>query len=243
ENKRQAEYRARTDDLERSLPPPGHPRRLERMHALARKYLDRKSYRDACRIYDLIAEEGGTSAIAEKAERPYAARAYLACARQAHGAVALEKAKRWLARSALYARPTPQHLALQRKIARDEYRKKMVNGDAEGALKLFNAAQQNDANEDERIWMGEQLAAMAWAAHESGDKQATKDLLQKLEDVAPMNHEYRRLKGIIDDQANVFMNIVRIGGAVIAAVLLWNLLAIWRARARLNVKKNRYEVD
>ncbi|MEM7676167.1 MAG: hypothetical protein AAF449_09210, partial [Myxococcota bacterium] len=226
------------------IPPPGHPKRLTYLRDRAQKDLSDRAYQQACRHYDLIADEVGIDAIAaDPEERQNAARAYLSCARLAHRAVKLKKAEQWLVRSEHFGPRTPRHVALRRKMHRDTYRKKMVNGDVEGALQLFNEAQQRHPDEDERIWMGDQLASMAWEAHKNGDKTTTRALLRRLEAVAPMNPEYRRLKSVLDEQAGVFGRIAQVIAAVIALVIGLNLLAAWREYSRLSIKKNRYEVD
>ena len=229
---------------ETNIPPPGDKKRLPHLHYLAQKYVNGSAHKDACAKYDLIADEGGKEGIASApfGER-YAARAYLACAKIAFASTDFEKAEMLLAKSERYAQTTPKHAALRLKIKRDSYRKKLLNGDVNGALKLFSEAQQEDNNEDERIWMGEQLATMAWTAHKSGDKFRTEDLIRKVESVAPMNTQYRKLKAQLEGQQSVFQRLIIVVGAAVGFVILWNLLSAWRARARLGVRRNRYELD
>ena len=229
---------------ETNIPPPGNKKRLPHLHYLARKYVNGKAFKDACEKYDTIFAEGGMTAIeADEYGKKNAARAYFACGKIAYAAAEYEKAEKLLAMSERYGPTTPRHLALRLKMKRDEYRKRLANGDVNGALKLFNEAQQENEDEDERIWMGEQLATMAWAAYKGGDKYRTDDLMRKIESVAPMNTEYRKLKDILEAQTGMLGQLLMVAGIAIGAVVLWNIFAAWRARARLKLSSNPFDDD
>lgn len=230
---------------ETNIPPPGNKKRLPHLHYLAKNYVNGKAWKDACAKYDLIIEEGGVEAleVAPFAKR-YAARAYFFCGKIAYAGTDFDKAERLLIKSERFGPSSPRHEALRLKMKRDRYRKKLVDGDVNGALKLFNEAQKEDESEDERIWFGEQLAALASNAYKSGDTYRTEELMRKLEVVAPQNVEYRKLKARIEGQASVFTRLAQVVGVAIVFVVGWNLLSAWRARARLKVgPRNPFDDD
>ena len=227
---------------EANIPPPGNKKRLPHLHYLAKNYVNGKAWKEACEKYDVIGEEGGPEAIeAAPYGKQNAARAYLACGKIAFSATEFDKAEKFLSQSERFGPTTPRHTAIRLKMKREAYRKKMVNDDVDGALKLFADVQKDDPNEDERIWMGEQLATKAWAAYNAGDKLGTESLMRRLESVAPMNTEYRRLKTKIDDQQSVLGRLIQVCLAAVGLVVIWNLIAGWRARSRLKLSRNPFD--
>lgn len=225
------------DDMpmtEESLPAKGDKKRLPALHKLAKQYFGGKMWKDACDKYDQIIDEGGDEALALKPDgKANAGRSFFECGQIAFHSADYDKTERWLKKSERYAPADSRHAAIRRKIARESYRKAMSNRDVNGALSLFKKYQADQPNEDERIWMGEELSKMAWEAYQSKDKLAMKDLMQKAEAVAPMNTELRKLKEKIAGEEGVLKNLFLWGGLSVVVVVAGTQLSKWRGRQKV----------
>lgn len=219
---------------EANLPGPGEPKRVEGLLALADRYVSTQSWDQACIKFDQLREEAGDEVIRE-ADRGAveAGRAYLECAKSAYLDRDFDRTEARLEASAAFIPASGRHDALRWKMLRDTYREKMANGDADGALARFEELQALRESEDERIWLGEQLAAAAWQAHDSGDEIRRDRLIEMGEAVAPMNVELRRLQDQLELTRVVGSNILLYGVGAAALVGVLTLLSRWRSRARI----------
>lgn len=219
---------------EDNLPPKESKKRIPSLHTLGARYVGSKQWIDACEKYDSIVDEGGAEALeSDPRGKPNAFIAYLQCAKIAQGGGDFDKAERLLKRSETYGASDHRHAGIREKMLREGYRKKLSNGDVSGALELYRQAQAKQLNEDERIWMGDELAKRAWAAYNNKEQMALKDLMAKLEEIAPLNTDYRRLKEKIEFEGSVGSQIGMMAGGILALVGAWTLLSRWREKAKV----------
>jgi hypothetical protein len=220
---------------EDTLPKVGDKKRIPALHKLGKQYSGSQAWKDACEKYDQIETEASVDAIAEDPEgKKSAGKSYVECARIAFGGDDFDKAEKLLAKSEKLIGSDHRHQGLRRKMMREAYRKKVSDGDISGAVTLFKQFQAQEANEDERIWFGEQLATRAKEAHESKDEVTRNEMMKYLSDVAPMNTEYRKLKDEIDTNKSILGNALMWCGAVVALVLVLGWFTKWRASAKLS---------
>lgn len=219
---------------EETLPPKGNKKRLPGLHKLAKQYLGGKMWKDVCDKYDQIVEENGDEGLDLNPEgRKIANKAYLECAQIASFASEWDKTEKLLRRSEKYGPSDHRHAGIRLKMTREAYRRAMSNGDIATAMAEYRKFQSAQPNEDERIWMGEELAKLAWAAYQSKDKTSMKDYMRYADEVAPMNTELRKLKSKIEGEEAVLGNILVWGGAALGLVILGTQLSKWRARAKV----------
>ncbi len=233
---------------EANLPPPGNRKRIPALHELAQRHVGGSMWKEACRFYDMLEEEGGSEAIlSHERGKVDAARSYLGCAKAAHADGNFERAEARLRQSeALLGNTTSRHRAVRWKMLRDQMRTKANSGDVDGAVRLHSELQALRKNEEERVWLGEQLASLAWEAHEEGDEHRRDHIMQAAESVSPMNVELRRLKDQKNLQGDVLTNILKYGGIGVLVVVVLTLLSRWRATARVGVarpKRNKFLDD
>lgn len=228
---------------EETLPPPGHKKRIPALHKLARQYFGGRMWKESCEKYDQIVAEGQEAALeAAPSGKSNAARSFLECAQIAQQMGDGDGVERWLKKSEKLAPPDHRHAAIRRKVMREEYRKILANGDTTGAIAAFKRYQAQQPDEDERIWLGEELAKLSWNAYNTGDKVTMKELIHQTEEIAPMNTELRQLKSKLDGEASVLRNVLIFGAAAVALVLLGTQWSRWRSRARLKgVEHNPFE--
>jgi hypothetical protein len=217
---------------EETLPPRDSKKRLPALLTLARQYSGGKLWREACGKYDAVIEEAGEGALDEDA-RARAAQSYFGCAKDSVAAGEHEKAEALLARSERFAPGTAKHEALREKMLRDRYKKKLADGDVSGAIALFEKAQAMRLDEDERIRMGEELAKRANLAFQARDKVELDLLVAKLEAIAPLNTDYRRLKDRMAAGDSAFERVFGLGIAALVLAGGLTLLMRWRAAARV----------
>jgi hypothetical protein len=219
---------------EENIPKPGDKKRLPALHTLASRYVTSKQWQEACTKYDAIESEFGAEGVASMPDgKTLAARAYFYCARAAANGNEADKAEALLQKSEKYGPTSAKHEMIREKLLREEYRKKLSNGDVDGAITLYKKAQAMREVEDERIWLGEELSKRAWEAHDTGDKVAMEGLMRRLEEIAPMNTDYRRLKDKLDAQDNFLKNAITYSGAVVLLLVVGTLLSRWRAKRRV----------
>lgn len=219
---------------EDNLPPKESKKRIPSLHTLGARYVGSKQWIDACEKYDSIVDEGGAEALeSDPRGKPNAFIAYLQCAKIAQGGGDFDKAERLLKRSETYGASDHRHAGIREKMLREGYRKKLSNGDVNGALELYRQAQAKQMDEDERIWMGDELAKRAWAAYNNKEQMALKDLMAKAEEIAPLNTDYRRLKEKIEFEGSVGSQIGMMAGGILALVGAWTLLSRWREKAKV----------
>lgn len=220
---------------EETLPDKGSKKRLPSLHILAERYYGGQQWVEACRFYQMVLDEGGQEGLEKKeGAKKRAARSFFKCAETAFATSKLDDVEKNLNKAESLGLRSGRHDVLRRKVVREQFRKKMAAGDIEGAHRLFDKYQSMGApNDDERIWFGEQLAAQALAAKAEKDTITLGELMAKLEEVAPLNTDYRKLKKELEGDAALFGNIAMVVGAAVAAVVLLSLLSQWRARARV----------
>jgi hypothetical protein len=237
---------------EETLPDPGSRKRIPSLHVLAERYFGGQQWEDACRFYQMILDEAGEEGLeAKEGGKRRAGRSFFECAKRAlredrpdQVEVNLQKAEQLGVRS-------PRHDFLRRKVVKAELHEKMARGDTTGALQLYEKYQSmyeqtaGGTDEDERIWFGEELAKVARQAFEQEDDITFREVMARLETIAPMNTEYRALKAEAEGNAKLFENIALVVGSAVAAVVLLSLVSRWRARARIGRvgKKNPYLDD
>lgn len=219
---------------EETLPPPGHKKRIWALHKMARQYFGGRMWKDSCEKFDQIIDEGGDAGLESEPEgKKNAARSFYECANIAFFSSEYDKTEKLLKKSEKYGASDHRHQGLRRKMSRENYRKLMANGDWQGSVEMFKKYQAEETDEDERIWMGEQLATLSWAAYSAKDKVGLKTLLTTTGEIAPMNTEYRKLKEKIEGEDSVLMNVVVAGAAALLLVIGWTQFSKWRAKARV----------
>jgi hypothetical protein len=224
-----------TPMTEETLPPKGDKKRLPALHKLARQYFGGRMWKESCEKFDQIVEEGGGNQALDLVPeaKKNAARSYFECGQLAFNTAELDHVERWLKKSEQLGPSEERHRLLRRKVLRESYRKLMSNGDVVSALTTFKQYQGGSPDEDERIWMGEQLAKLAWASYQSKDKVSMRDYIRYGDEVAPMNTELRKLKDKLASEEGVIPNVLMFGGAAIALVIGATQLSKWRARAKV----------
>jgi tetratricopeptide (TPR) repeat protein len=245
---------------EETLPPKGNKKRLPGLHKIAGRYFRGQMWREACDRYDQILEEEGEPGLdTDPKARAQASRSFLECGDAAYHRGERDKAETLLKKSEKYGPSDYRHSAIRRQMKRDTYRDEMQKGNVEKALVAFRAYQAEKADEDERIWLGEELSKIAWAAYRAKDEVGMKRAIADAESVAPMNTELRRLKDKLADEGAVIGNIVKWVAAGLLLVGALSLIGRWRGRQsvlaadaavsggksalRLGGKKNKYLDD
>lgn len=221
---------------EETLPPPGNKKRLPGLHKLAKQYFGGRMWKDSCEKYDQIIDESQDEGLNTDPEgKKNAARSFLECAQIAFYTGEYDKAERLLKKSEKYGPSDHKHAGLRRKMAKETYHKQMSNGDWNGALDLFRKYQAEEADEDERIWMGDQLATRAWSAYTGKDKLTMKSLIAAGDAVAPMNTELRKLKDKLAGEEAVLPNVLMFGGGAVVLVIGATQFSKWRAKKRVKM--------
>lgn len=222
---------------EETLPDKGKPTRIPSLHTLAERYLGGQQWKEACRFYQMILDEAGVEGLeAREGAHLRAARAYFECAELAFAQDDFERVEENLQMAEKLGLRSGRHEVLRRKVVKERFRQKLGAGDVERAHQLYDRYQSmGEVDEDERIWFGEQLARLAKDAFARKDELTLRDLMAKLEVIAPMNTEYRTLKEELEGDAELFRNIALVVGSAVLAVMLLSALSRWRARARLRL--------
>ena len=219
---------------EETLPKPGDKKRLPALHTLAGRYVTTKQWEEACNKYDTIEGEFGTEGVIEAPDgKKNAARAYFYCGRRAANHNEEDKAEKLLEKSERYGPSTAKHAMVRENMLREQYRKKLGNGDVDGAIALFDKAQKMREVEDERIWLGEELAKRAKDAMDAGDELQLETLMSRLSEIAPMNTEYRRMKDEIEMRDSILSNALTFAGAIVGFVLVMGLFMRWLSARRV----------
>lgn len=219
---------------EETLPKKGSKKRLPALFTLLLRYHDGQAWKDACEKVDLIIEEGGEEAIESHPRgKRIAGKAYFQCAKVEFVTGDYDTTEKLLATSEKWTGSTPRHAVLREKMVRENYRKKLAAGDVDGAVSLFNKAQAMTENEDERIWLGEELSERAWVAFETKNEIEMKELMAYLQDVAPQNTRYRQLNDKIEAGQNVLIDAAKLAFLVIGFVIAWGAFSKWRAKAKV----------
>jgi hypothetical protein len=223
-----------TPMTEETLPPKGDKKRMPGLHKLAQQYFGGRMWKDACDKYDQILDEGGDEALALKPDaKVNAGRSFYECAQIAFFSADYDKAERLLKKSEKYQTNAARNQMLRHKMLREQYRKLMGNHDVNGAIAVFKQYQALQPNEDERIWLGEEIAKLAWASYEAKDKVAVQDYIAKGDDIAPMNSELRKLKAKIAGEGSVLTNVLMYGALAVLAVVAGTQFSKWRARQKV----------
>lgn len=247
ERRRVAAWNAEEEDWsEENIPAPGHKKRLVALHWLAAKYAGGKAWGEACAKYDTIIDEGGDEALTAHPEgKANAAKSYFGCARSAFTGAEWEKTERLLKKSEKYGGSSSKHANMREKMLRESYRRKLIDGDIGGAIQLYDKAQAMRNDDDERIWLGEQLSRLAWAAYNNKDRVALDDLLARIERISPMNTEYRRLQEKMSAEENIFKNAFGLAALAVGIVAAGSTLSRWAAKRRVErlTGKNKFEDD
>jgi tetratricopeptide (TPR) repeat protein len=243
-----ADDRLVTED---TLPKIGSPKRIPALHIIAKRYVGGKLWPEACARFDQISEEGGSFDEPADAKKN-AGRAYLACAERAFNAGDFDKTEALIKKSEANIPSDDRHKALRRKMQKESYKRALANGDLDRAVAGYNQYQASGSDEDQRIWMGEQLAKMSWEAYKLGDKTRLLKTLEQAKKIAPMNSELRKLEDKIDGDENVVSRLVGIAALAALVVAALTALSRWRSRARVEGlaggvsfggKKNKYLED
>lgn len=236
----EAERRRNSDDYveeelsEETLPPKGHPKRLPGLHKIAGRYFRAQMWRDACDRYDQIIDEAGPDGLASVPEgKAQASRSFLECGEIDFRSRAYDKAEILLKKSEQWGASDYRHAGLRRQMKRETYREEMGKGNVEKALTVFRSYQADKPDEDERIWMGEQLAKLAWEAYQAKDQVRLQRAMADVESIAPMNTEYRRLKDKIEGEGAVLSRVAVISLAAIFVAFVAARLSQWRARSKI----------
>lgn len=219
---------------EETTPKPGSKKRLPALHTLAARYAKTKQWKKACAKFDTIESEFGMEGVIERPDgKKTAARSYLRFAKIEAKNNAFDKSETLLQKSEKYGPSTPKHEFIREGMLREQYRTKMSNGDVDGSITLYNKAQKMRRVEDERIWLGDQLAQRAKEAIQADDKIALEMLMRRLEEHAPMNTEYRALKEKQEGSEGFLQKALLMAGGIIGLIVLLNLLTRWREAAKV----------
>jgi hypothetical protein len=223
-----------TPMTEETLPKPGDKKRLPALHKLARQYFGGKMWKDSCEKYEMIISEGGEEALALTPEgKSNAARSFYECGVIAFNGSDYDKAESWLKKSEKEVPNPARNGLIRHKILKEQFRRAMANGDTNNAIAMFKKYQAEQPSEDERIWMGEEIAKRAWEAYQAKDKIAMQDYIQKGDDIAPMNTELRKLKSKLSGEEGVVTNLITYGGLAVLLVVAGTQLSKWRARQKV----------
>ena len=235
---------------EETLPDQGSRKRLPSLHVLAERYAGGQQWSEACRFYDMILDESGEEGLEAKEDgRANAARAFLGCAEVAFRSEAYDDVEVRLSAAESLGLKTGRSDFLRRKVTKERFHQKLATDDLVGARRLYDAYQAaGEQDEDERIWFGEQLARLAKEAKALKDDIAYADAMSMLEEIAPLNTEYRALRAEETGDADLVRNILLVVGTAVGAVVILSLLSRWRARARVGAagrggKKNPFLDD
>lgn len=226
---------------EETLPDKGNKKRLPSLHVLAERYYGGQQWKDTCRFYEMILEEAAEEGLAAReGAQKKAARSFYECARIASSSGDFEGVETYLGKAEKLGLKSARHDVLRRRVVREQFRSKVATGDMEGAHRLLDKYQSmGEADDDERIWFGEQLAAEAKRALSQKDNITFREMMDKLEVVAPLNTDYRAMKADLSADASLFRNIALVLGVAVGAVVLLSLLSTWRSRARLGATKSK----
>lgn len=224
------------DKAETNLPAPGSPKRLESLRSLAEQALRQQSWVEACRYQGMLLDEGedGGPWANNSALRELGARAFFRCAESAWRFGEADRVETHLNQAEALGFHPERITHLRRSVLRERFRTHARNAawaEAERLYQDYQAAGPPD--DDERIWYGEQLATHARAAFEAGDETTLGELMRKLEDVSPLNTEFRALQDERLAPTQVLQNLVWVLGASVGAVVLLSFLSRWRARSRV----------
>jgi hypothetical protein len=244
ESERKASAADEEDDVELSeetLPKKGSPKRLPGLQKIAGRYYRAPMWKDACDRYDQIIEEYGPGPEGLESHpdgKKQAARSFYQCAEIEFRNHEYDKTEALLKKSEQLGTSDYRHSGLRRQMKRETFREEMGKGNVEQSLTAFRSFQAEKPDEDERIWVGEQLAKMAWDAYKTKDQMRLQRRMKELEEIAPMNSEYRRLKDQIEGEGAVLGRLVMFGGGGLVLVLLAMKLTQWRSRAKVTDLEN-----
>ncbi|MEL6183147.1 MAG: hypothetical protein AAFU79_00890 [Myxococcota bacterium] len=226
---------------EETLPDLGSKKRIPSLHILAERYFGGQQWQEACRFYQMVLDEAGEEGLdGKEGGRRRAARSFFECAESAFAASRFDEVETFLKKAEGLGLTSGRHAFLRRKVVKEKFRKKLINGDLEGAHRLYEQYQSmGEKDEDERIWFGEQLADQAEAAKRDRDNITFKEIMTKLDTIAPLNTKYRAMKTELSGDAALFKNIALVVGAAVAFVVLLSFLSQWRARARVGAAGRR----
>ena len=215
---------------EENIPKKGSKKRLGALHTLAEHSLGSKEWAQACSKFDTIREEYGIDGVnAHPRGAQNAHRAYYQCARTAANSNE-DKAERLLVLSESFGNTTAKHERVREKILRSRYRTKLLDGDYDGAITLFQKAQAMRADEDERIWLGQELAERAWQAYHTQDRVTLDHLVSRTDEIAPMNTDFRRLKEKLNEEDSILRNVGAFILGIVGFLLVWTGFNRWRNR-------------
>lgn len=219
---------------EENLPPPGHKKRIPSLHVLASRAVSGNAWIEACDRYDQIAQEGGDEAIAAvEASKRYASRSYLECAKSKAAKGEADAAEALLKKSERIGGSDNRHGAVRRRMSRDAYRNFMAAGHYDRAMTEFKKYYADSKDEDERIWMGDQFAKLAWNAHRAKDEVTTKQMIGYAESIAPQNTELRKLKDQMRVHQTVVGNVLLLAVGALLVIGVVTVTYRWRARKKL----------
>ena len=207
---------------------------------------------EACTRYDQIISESGVEGLETDPDgKKIAARSFFECGDQAATTLKFDRAERLLKKSERLGPSDYRHAAVRRRIQRETYRKKMLNQDVDGAMAVFDAYQSARADEDERIWMGAELAELAWSAYRAKDEVMLERYLGYAQRVSPRNPDLRRLLDQRHTEATVLPRLAIMGLLILCALGFLMKFSGWRARRRVEAiaggklgrKKNKFLDD
>ncbi|MBI4818784.1 MAG: hypothetical protein HY791_21115 [Deltaproteobacteria bacterium] len=223
---------------EETLPPKGNKKRLPGLHQIAKRYVGGADWITACDRYDQLIDEGGDEALDLVDDgKKNAAKAYQHCAEAEIIKANDEKAERLIKKSEKYGGTSPRLDALRRRMARERYRREMMQGNVDRAFDNYKKYQAQNKDEDERIWMGTELTKLAVDANKAKDKVRTEQMIKMAEEVSPQNPELRALIKKLDAEKNVFKNALTFSVAMLAVVGVFGGLAKLRSRSKIKVSK------
>lgn len=225
-----------------SWPPLGDPHRVEHMIRDAETHYRDHNWLNACHIYQQVISEAGIDALNRPLEqRDHAARSFHKCARLAFRAHDDQDVESYLGNAEKLGLHSIRHEVLRRKLVRRQYHRRLAVEDVDGALSLYTAYQAaGPIDEDERIWLGEQLATRAQKALDIGNRENFLYLMQHLEAISPRNRDFRALKQALKQDQNPILSVVGIIGAIVGGILLLSQITTWIAWLRVYLARRRH---
>ena len=223
-------------------PAVGTSERLQRMVLDAETHYKDHNWLSACRIFQLVISESGIEALNSSPEiRDHAARSFHKCARLAFRAHDDQDVELYLVQAEKLGLHSVRHEVLRRKLVRRQYHRRLAVADIDGALDLYRTYQASGPkDEDERIWLGEQLANRAQEALDTGNQESFLYLMEHLEAIAPRNRDFRALKRAREKKRNPILSAVSIVGISVGGVLLLSGFVTWIAWLRVYLARRRH---
>ncbi|MBX2810480.1 MAG: hypothetical protein KTR25_01665 [Myxococcales bacterium] len=224
---------ARSPDA--SLPPLGDPSRPAALLRRAHDSYQSADWLVACEYYQMIIQETGSTPLVNSPQtKERAAQSFHKCARLVFKVHEDKKVETYLSHAEELGLRSFRHNVLRRKLVRRQYHRSLVNEDIEQAMALYAEYQaRGTPDEDERIWLGDQLAQRAREALRHAQQNHFHALMSHLSVIAPQNRDYRDMKSAVDVPQQPLMRALIVTAVIILVIALFSLFSHWSAWAKV----------